>query len=796
MVKNYLKIAFRVIKHQFSYSALNILGLAIGLTCATYIYVYIQHEVSYDRFHHRAEHIYRADFTISVEGQEVTIAVAPTALLPAVEREFPEVISGVRLFKNSNPFILQRGNRVFQESNFFFADSTFNRIFNFPLSHGNPKTALVNPNSVVLARPMARKYFGSENPIGKTIRVNNSREYTVTGIFEDLPSNTHLEFDFVASFSSIHSSQNDSWRNANYPTYLLLQESADAATVEAKLAGLVDNIFGDAPQKPGFELTALTDIHLYSDVRGEYKPQSDILYIYIFSTIGMLILGIASINYMNLATARSTQRAREVGIRKVLGAQRSQVKKQFFGESVLNTLFALVFTLILLGLLLPVFNKLAGINFSTGDLYHTNVLAFLGVTSLIVSICSGLYPSFMLSRFEPATVLKGSFKSSGKGRTLRRVLVVTQFAVSAALILATIGIRNQLNYFQSKSLGYDAEQVFAINIFNRDVADRFSALESEFLQQSGVSNITMSSSNPTNIEAGYSIQIEGVDIASDYPLRAATAYPGFIETLGMELVAGRAFTESDLRGIETDQAEDRRYAFILNENAIRTFNLSAQEALGRRVTMNGRVGTVVGIVKDFHFSSLRENIGPLVLFVEQSYNKILVRVQTGNTQQTMSALGESWASIFPGLPFEYRFLDQEYNALYRFEQRIGELFSVFAVIALVVACLGLFGLASYMAVQRKREMSIRKVLGASVSNLIVLTTGDIFKLIVLSAVVGLPVAYWALDSWLNNFAYRIDINWQMILISIGVVFVIALLTVSYQALKAATVNPVENLSEE
>ena len=795
MFKNYLKIAVRSIKNQFSYSVLNVLGLAVGLICATFIFLYVQHELNYDEFHEHADRIYRADFTVEVEGGERTIAVAPTALLPTLVREFPEVVKGVRIFNSPSAGTVKREDHVFRENKFFYADSTFFDVFTYPLAYGNPETALVQPHSVVLTKGMARKYFSNENPMGRTLEYFGS-DYTVTGIFEDIPDNSYLNFDFVASFTSLGASRSETWSNAAYQTYLLLQEPSDAADVRQKLPGLIDNIFKEGQRKPSYDLIALTDIHLYSDREFEYQPTSDISYIYIFSAIGILILGIASINYMNMATARSTRRAQEVGIRKVLGAYRSQLKKQFLGESMLNILFALLITILMLDILLPLFNKLTGKSFVAADLFQWEPLLFLAVSSVVVGILSGLYPAFMLSRFEPVKVLKGSFSSSAKGKRLRKVLVITQFAISAALIMGTLGIRQQLNYFQQKSLGYDKENVFSITVDRKEVVDRFATLKSEFLQHPDVANIALASEAPTQIRAGYNIQMEGIDIDPGYTLKGYRAYPDLLNTLGIELVTGRFFTQSDVKQVQAEQYSDRTYAFILNESALSTFNLTPEEAMGRRVNLNGRVGPVVGIAKDFHFSSLRSEISPLAIFVEPSYNKVLVRLKSQQIQRTIFDLQNRWASLFPELPFSYEFLDQQYNALYRFEQKISQIFSVFAIIAVIVACLGLFGLASYMAVQRTRELSIRKVLGATAPNLVALVTKDFAKLILISAAVGLPISYIALNNWLNSFAYRIELDFQLLLTSFGTIFIIALFTVSFQAVKASMVNPIDNLGRE
>lgn len=797
MFKNYLIIGFRsLLKHRF-YSIINIAGLAVGLAASLLLVTWIIHELSYDQFHGNKGRIYRLSLEYSFGGQTSKTSVSPTALLPALEKSFPEVENGVRLYNPSafNPFIVRRDDVLQQEGKFFFADSTFFQVFSFPLLQGDPDKALTQPNSVVLTQSTAKKYFGDEDPVGKTLFVNNRSEYLVTGLMQDLPTNSLIQFDLLGSFSSLPASKEQIWWSANYQTFVLLTPGTDLAGLEAKTQALINKELASELSNPGdyvkYNYTLFTDIYLKSDMT-ESVPVSDMKYIYIFGSIALLILIIACINYVNLATARATERAKEVGVRKVVGAARRQLFFQFIGESLIITTLSLIIALLVSKAMLPSFNELVGKNFAGEMLFNPKAMGILFIASTAIALFAGAYPAIAITSFKPVQVLKGNFKSSSKGIWLRKGLVVFQFSISVILIIGTLVVTGQLDYMQNKKLGYDRDNVVILPLDNK-TEEVFDQLKTEILRENFAKEVSRATESPTSIGGGYSINLEGSANDQGMIVTAMSVDKEFIPGLGMELAAGRNFTEADFQR----QATDTVYSFILNESTIRELTIPIDKAIGQQIKMNDRRGEIIGIVKDFHFAPLQKKITPLALFNDKNdYSYFFVTLKAGNPKEALSRLEHICKTLAPHRPFEYDFLDEKYNTLYSNEQRMGKIVTTFAVLTILIACLGLLGLVSFSAAQKTKEIGIRKVMGATPASIILLITRDFAKLIIIAFVFGIPLAYWMMNQWLDDFAYRTDIGVLPLIVAPVLCLVIAFGTSAYQAIHAAMINPANTLRSE
>jgi putative ABC transport system permease protein len=756
MIKNYLLISFRSLRKHFSYSLINILGLGLGLATCLLLVTWIRHELSFDKFHDKADRIYRFSLEYGNGGQVASTSVSPTALLPAI-LSLPEAETGARYYKVSgrNPWIVRYEDNSFRESKFYVADSTFFDVFTFPLLKGNPKEALREPYSVVLTESIAKKYFGNEEPLGKLLKVNNKREFVVTGVVADLPENSLFRFELLGSFTSLPPQMlRTQWWSANYQTFVLVKENADADALEAKTNEIVQKEI--PPSGNGdfvkYNKMALTDIYLKSPFSNEPEVVSDIRYVYIFSAVAVLILLIACINYINLATAKAADRAKEVGIRKVVGALRNQLFTQFIGESILITFFAFAFAFLLSQIMLPLFNELTGKNFPATVLLEPSFLLVSIVTLLVIAVLAGAYPAFAITSFKPVTVLKGNFKTSGRGIWLRKGLVVFQFAISIILITGTIIIVKQLNYIQAKNLGYDKEQVIHMPLDSLTEVS-YASFKNE-LQRTGTAvEVGRGSESPVQVQAGYTINTKG-NAGQGVVITGLLVDHTYLPTVGLELLYGRNFTES-----EWDRhVRDTTYTFILNEAAVRALFLEPSEAVGKIADMGGREGEIIGVAKDFHFNSLHREINPLVIFQEDQFSKIFIRLPEGSIEENVAKVREIYSKLYTHRPFEFQFLDEQYQDLYDNEQRLGSVFVVFATLAIIIACLGLLGLVSFSAAQKTKEIGIRKVMGATPTSIVVLITSDFTKLVLVSIVLGLPFAYWIMEQWLSAFAYKTEIG--------------------------------------
>jgi len=799
MIRNYLLTGFRnLVKHRF-YSIINVAGLGLGIAACLLLVSWITHELSYDRFHRGADHIYRSSLEYSFGGQTAKTSVSPTALLPALQKNFAEVEAGVRIYNPTSwsPYIIKNKDKVFQEEKFYYADSTFFEIFSFDLIEGDPQTALKKPNSIILTSSTANKYFGNENPIGKSLEVNND-VYTITGLLKDLPTNTIIDLDFVASFSSIRQSKELIWWSANYETYVRLAPSTDVKALTEKTEALVKKEVGSELSNPGdyvrYNFLRLPDIYLKSDM-SEWVKVSDIKYIYIFGAVAFLVLLIACINYINLATARASDRAKEVGIRKVVGAMRNQLFLQFTGESLIITFLSLAVGFLIVRLAIPAFNDIAGKAFAANIVFSPWFVSISVIISFVIALAAGAYPALAITSFKPVTVLKGNFKTSRKGIWLRQGLVVFQFCISTVLVIGTLVVVKQLDYLQQKKLGYSKDNTLVIPS-DKKTKDVYEQLRTELLRTGAALNVGRSTESPTSIAGGYSINIEGASNGPGMIVTATSVDQEFIPTLGMELLAGRNFTDVDIRNAASDTTSSS-FSFIINESAMKELGLGVERAIGLRVNMNGRKGEIIGIVKDFHFAPLHKKIGPLVLFDEADiFNNIFIRIGSGDAMNSIAKIKAIYSELVSHRPFEYDFIDQQYASMYDNEQRMGKINTVFSFLAIVIACLGLLGLVSFSAAQKTKEIGIRKVLGATSSSIVMLITKDFTRLVIIALVLGFPIAYWIMGKWLSDFAYKTDIGIWPVLISSVLCLVIAFGAASYQAVKAALINPADTLRNE
>jgi putative ABC transport system permease protein len=617
----------------------------------------------------------------------------------------------------------------------------------------------------------------------------------VTAVIDEMPSNSHFQFDIMASLISIQDWDqltDEEMRGQQFLTYVVLREGVVAKELEQKINTYAHQRFPDENESD-FRLQPLTDIHLHSNLYAEVQAQGDIRYVIASSAIAILILIIACINYMNLATARSARRSREVGIRKVLGSNRKYLIGQFYGESAFMVGLALLLAMFLVELFLPWFNQITGQSLHAG--YNDPMLWWLlVVTGILVTFLAGSYPEFALSSFNPASVLKGTGTLNVGNINLRKALVIFQFAVSVFLIVGTLVIYQQINFIQDKELGYKKDNVIALTSY-AEVENSFNAFKSKLMQIPGIENVTMASDTPVDIVAGYSIDVEGVEEDPNLVINGLRVHPEFNQTVNVDVIAGRDLRQADYTAANPEEG-DGEYAFLVNEAAVRTFGLEPNEIVGRRASMDERKGAIVGVMEDFHFVSLHREIEPLVIFPEAGFNKLLVSFSSNNTRQTLEQTREAWQSLFAAFPFEYEFLDQEYAALYRQEQQAGNIFTSFAILAIFVACLGLFGLASYVVEQRTKEIGVRKVLGATVSDVVGLFSRDFIRLVLIGFTIAVPLAWYAMHQWLQNFAYRVDVHYSVMIIAGLLTLFIALFTVSYQAVKASLMDPVESLRSE
>jgi putative ABC transport system permease protein len=794
MWRNYLKTAVRNLVKRKLYSVINITGLAAGIACFILLALYLQNEWTYDKFHTKAGQLYRIRMDYGEKDQPVTQTALGFSGLGAVIKDYPEVKYMSRLYPYAST--VKYGVKVANEKRFVYADPAFFQMFSFPLLSGNAATVLNGPDMVVLSAAMAKKYFGTTDVVGKTLKINNKKEYQVTGVAVDPPGNTHLKFDFVASYASL--GEKGGWNTPNYYTYVQLADNACAEGLHNRLRALVKDMMKGATRSGAtfdFVPEPVPGIHLHSTAGNSTEPGGDIRYNYILTVVAGLLLVIACINFMNLATARSADRGREIGVRKALGAVRGQVFWQFMSESVLITGCALVIGVLLALILLPSFNNLANTRLVMGlangyRIYVLLALVFLGTTFL-----AGTYPALFLSGFRPVQVLKGRM-TYAKGGNIRKTLVVFQFAASVFFIICTLVVGNQLHYIQHKKLGMDRAQVLVLpgdHVYSK----LLETLKSRLLQQPGIQEVSASYDSPVAVGGGYSISnLQGKPADYSMNITAIPVEKDYLRTLGIRLIAGSDFTPADIQDVLKPDSV-RVYHFFLNETAVRNLGWKPEEAPGRRMVMNGRAGMIQGVMEDFHFASMKSKIEPIIVFPEYDFfGEILIKTSGKNDRQTIAGIGKIWEEYLPGIPFEYHFMDDDFNSLYQSEFRTSTILTTFSTVVILVSCLGLLGLAAFTAEQRTREVGIRKIMGASVSNLVTLLSKDLVKLVVIALGMAAPLAWYVMHNWLESFAYHSSLSIWVFLLAGGMAIVIALLTVSVQSVKAALMNPIKCLRSE
>jgi predicted permease len=774
MLKNTIKITLRHIKNHKGYSLINIMGLAVGMACCILILLWVQDELSFDRFHENFDNLY----TTNPELEGAKYFSNPLALAPTMREHLPEIVRIARFAGRT--WLTKYGDRILNESG-GLVDDDFLKMFTFPLLEGSPDTVFAARESIVISERMAARFFGSEDPIGKSLLVSGNLELVVTGILQDVPANSHLQFDFLSPIKLMGDREFTSW-SWEARTYLLLQENADWQDFAGRISGFVNEYDKRSDQEVFLHVRPLSRIHLYA-LRGT----DPIVYIYIFLTIAIAILVIACINFINLSTARSNTRAKEIGLRKVVGADKASIIRQFIGESILFAAVALLLALGLVFLLLPAFNILADKQMTLDIAGNVSTLFMLAGIVLFTGLVSGSYPAFLLSSFRPARTLKGEYQGGSRGYVLRRVLVVSQFTATIILIIGTIVIQRQLEYIRNRDIGLDREHVVSIDL-SRELRQNYSSFKEEIRRHPGVINVTAARRFPTNISHMNPVYWEGRGPEQYVTMTDASVDFDYFETLGMEIVQGRSFSEE----YATDQEN-----YLLNETAARITGL--ESPVGKRFSVWEDEGQIIGIVRDFHSASLHNPIGPVVFTLSQrhgSHQFVFVKIRPDSIPGTLRFLEDKMGEFAPNSIFEYRFLDDVFDGQYRSDQRRGSIYSYFTVLAIFISCLGLFGMASFTAEQRTKEIGIRKVLGASVANIMVLISKDFLLLLAVSNLIAWPVAYYLMDRMLNNYAYRTGIALWVFIASGAAVVVIALLTVCLKIARAALADPVDSLRYE
>ena len=799
MIKNYFKTALRNLRKNKLYTFINVLGLTIGISSCIFLGLYIGDELSYDKFHSNADRIARVTMEYSNGGTIGKFAQTGTKVGPQFSRSFPDIETFVRTFKFGR--IVSNGEKVFDEKNILYADSSFFKIFSFSLVRGNPLTALNAPYQIVLTKKMALKYFGKEDAMGKSLKVSSSDNYTVTGIAEDPPENSQIRFDFVASFNSLDESRTEDWWSANDITYLLLNNPTSFTRLQEQISAFMKSPqVRKQAQVTGndyltYHLEPLKKVHLYSPLAG-FEPNGNITYIYVLGLIALLILAIACVNYTNLSTAQSSSRNGEISIRKVMGARRWQIFGQYLGESAMLSGIALLFAVLLCMELLPLFNRLSDKSLSISLLLHPVPLIFLFGLGISVCLLSGAYPAFILSGAKLINLLKNGFRFSSTSGSLRKVLIVFQFVISVFLVISTIVILQQLSFIRNKNLGYEKEHVLVLPVDPRMHRD-YDAIKTSIGLYPQILSVGGAYESPTHVQWGDGIQVDNGSRKKELTVTCLPSDLDLVKTLRMQIIAGSDFSPADLLRMDTSfNYKNYHYTFILNEAAVKAIGWKPEEAIGKTI-IKGAPGTVKAVIKDFNFSSLHEAISPLVLFLDTQYiHQMFVRISGKDIPGTLTYLQTLWKERVPYRPFEYHFLDEDSNALYKVETRAGQLFTVFSGIAIFLACMGLFALAAFTTLQRTKEIGIRKVLGASLLNITGLLSKDFLKLVFIAAILAIPLAWWAGHDWLEDFAYRIEIRWWVFLLSTGLALLIALLTISFHAIRAAIANPAASLRSE
>ncbi len=796
MLRNYVKVAFRALWKNKEFSIINIAGLAIGFSVCLLIAIYVLDELSYDRFHENADRIVRLTPTLHMPKGDRPRAVTAPPMGPTLQANFPEIEKIVRITGSSRTLAYQ--DKKIYDTKIFYADSTFFGVFSYPMITGSPETALVNPYSIVLTETSAKKYFRDENPLGKLMTFSDSITLTVTGVIKNIPENSHLQFDVLLSYATIwemnkHEPE-DNWFYNNMYTYILLRRGQDRKDLESKFPAFLENQLSDAKKESGlwydFYLQPVTDIHLRSDLAAEMSHNGSIKYVYTFSVIGVLVLLVACANYINLSTAKSLSRVRELGMRKVIGARRPQLISQLFGESIAVTLIAALLASAIVTSLLPVFNSITGKNLQFQQLLRTDIsLAFAGIF-LAISLLAGAYPALTMSSYAPIKALKASARQSRENVALRKGLVIFQFAISIFLIAGTIVIFRQMHFLQNQRLGLNKDQIIELRL-RSSLIGKGATIKNEIANVSGVLSTAVTSFSYENDISNIAVLPEGAEPNQMTSEASHAIDENFIETFQIGLAAGRNFSHE----YPSDSAE----GFIVNETAVKYFNWGTpEEAIGKKLDWGlGKKGAVVGVVKDFNFFSAHQQIRPLIMHIYPEWDGfIAIRFDASQAANIVDRLEQKWNSLGLDSPFDYSFMDKDFEKLYRGEQQTQKVVTVLSSLAIFIACLGLFGLAAFTAEQRTKEIGVRKVLGADVLSVVTLLSRDFVVLVIISMVLAIPLSWLALSKWLDSFAYKTAMPWWIFAVSGIAALLIALFTVSFQSIKAATANPVNSLRNE
>jgi putative ABC transport system permease protein len=795
MLKNYLKVALRVFKRQKGYSFINILGLAVGMASCLLILLWVYDEASYDRYQKNADRIYRITYEEIIGGAYDHYAIPPFPAAPAFKEEIPEVAAFTRLMKRQGLFTF--GEKKFEEEGIFYGENDFFRIFSHRFLAGNPDSALAEPNQLVLTESSARKIFGSQDPLGKSVNLNADGDLIVTGVIEDVPRNSHFKFDYLVSFSTLRQRIDPylkNWFVILGWSYLLLEDGADPSVVEEKMNEVAQKHSGaearEFGQQMAYHLQKVSDIHLKSHIQDEIEANGNIQYIYIFSIVAIFVLIIACINFVNLATARSARRGMEVGLRKVFGAQKKRLVGQFITESFFLSFLGLLLSIILVWLLLPVFNNFTGKEMSLADLNRG--IVWIGFFALVIftGLAAGSYPAFFLSSFQPIQVLRNRREGGRHKSFLRNGLVTFQFTVSVMLIIATVVVIHQTRYMKTANLGFDQEQVLAVQIRGQGIRNSFEAFKNTLKQNSSVLEAAYSNGIPGRVNNVYTIFQEGKDETVSHTFNVIFADYGFLGTYGIDLAQGRDFSPAFTSDIDG--------SFLINETAALKLGWG-EETVGKKIGFSFEdLGPIVGITRDFHFKSVKEAVEPLAIRMRAEPDSFLsLKLKTDRLAETLSFVQKTWLQFEKDRDFRYFFVDENFDSLYQSEERLSRLISAFAFIAIFVACLGLFGLASYIVEQSTKEIGIRKILGASVASIVFLLSQNFTRWVLIGNVFAWPLSYLFMQKfWLSNFPSRIAISvWVFVAVG-SVSLLVALLTVSLQSIKAALTNPADSLRAE
>jgi putative ABC transport system permease protein len=807
MIKNYLRSAFRNIKRHPFISFINIFGLTVGLTCCLLILTYIINERSYDKYNKNADDIYRVTriFYSAPNVESLHLSAVAPPFGPRLQLAFSDIKKMTRTLPNGITSFRYK-EKLFNEQNAFFADENFFDFFSVPVLKGDAHKGLTEPYSIMLTPEVAKKYFGDADPMNKTIILsNNKHEFKVTGIFNPFPANSHMHPNILLSFNTLKDTSiygekqlATNYGNNAFYTYIMFPKNYNVDRVRGQLPDFLDRYVHlqgmpgnlKTHQTTGLTLQKLTDIHLTSHLDDEIEENGNSTRVYIFSAIALFILLIACINYMNLSTARSTLRAKEIGVRKVIGAQRKEIIAQFLSESVLITYISLLIAFGLTVLLLPAVDKMSGLQLSINSLSGWQILVPVMILPLVIGLVSGIYPAMFMSSFNPAKVLKGIFKSNAGAFSFRKVLVVLQFSISIVLIVATIVVFRQLQYIQDKDLGFSKDHVLTMQ-YDGSLSKQFNAFKDDLLKNPGIKEIGRSSRIPSgrllddqnaSVIQGGSLQPLKVD------LKQLSVDAGFIPTFGIQMAAGRNFSKD----IKTDSNK-----WVINETSVQVLGWKTPEnALNKEIKYGNTVGNVIGVIKDFHFESLHQPVIPMIFLMDNYINYLSIKIDGHNVQSSIATIQDTWQKYLPNTPFDFTFLDKRFDQLYRSEQQQGTLFTIFACIAIFIACLGLFGLSAFTITQRVKEIGVRKVLGASIPQIVTELSKDFLILVLIAAAFAIPVALYAMNKWLGGFASRIDISWWILAASGVIALIIAFVTISFQSIKAAMANPVKSLRSE